>query len=64
MPEIYKIVYAKHRENGGHHCAFVLLSVNHDTKFLVFWFNCPEWGGQVVPAFWIEGTGVVINLDD
>eukprot|EP00957_Ditylum_brightwellii_P069082 5244175-Ditylum_brightwellii.AAC.1 len=60
MPKINKIVYAKHSENGRHHCTCVLLSINHDTKFLVDWYNHPSWGEQVVPACWIEGTGIVI----
>eukprot|EP00957_Ditylum_brightwellii_P204283 15338516-Ditylum_brightwellii.AAC.1 len=45
MPEVNKVIYAKHREHGRHNCTYVLLSVNRDTEFLVIWFNHPKWGG-------------------
>eukprot|EP00957_Ditylum_brightwellii_P150555 11464396-Ditylum_brightwellii.AAC.1 len=61
MPEVNIVVYAKHREDGRHHCAYVLLSINHDMEFLIVWFNHPTWGEQVVPHHWIQGTGLVIH---
>eukprot|EP00957_Ditylum_brightwellii_P109016 8316219-Ditylum_brightwellii.AAC.1 len=61
MPKVNKIIYAKHRENGGHHIAYILLILNHDMKFLVVWVNHPRWGEQVVPHHWIQETGVVIH---
>eukprot|EP00957_Ditylum_brightwellii_P141546 10783419-Ditylum_brightwellii.AAC.1 len=64
MPEINKIIYAKHRKNGGHHCAYVLLNLNHDKEFCVVWFNHPSWGEQVVPDCWIQGTGLIVHQGD
>eukprot|EP00957_Ditylum_brightwellii_P013159 993782-Ditylum_brightwellii.AAC.1 len=64
MAQINEIVHAKHGGNGGHHCAYVLLSLNHDTNFLVVWINHPSWGEQVVPDHWIRDTGFVIHQED
>eukprot|EP00957_Ditylum_brightwellii_P085092 6469704-Ditylum_brightwellii.AAC.1 len=61
MPEVNEVIYAKHREHGGHHCTYVLLSINHSMEFLVVWFHHPTWGEQVVPHHWIQGTGLVIH---
>eukprot|EP00957_Ditylum_brightwellii_P127706 9739187-Ditylum_brightwellii.AAC.1 len=46
MPEVNEVAYVKCREHGGHHCAYFLLSINHDMKFLVVWFGHPMWGGK------------------
>eukprot|EP00957_Ditylum_brightwellii_P123680 9429054-Ditylum_brightwellii.AAC.1 len=61
MPEVNKVVYAKHREYGRHHCAYVLLSINHDMEFLVVLSKHPTWSEQVVPHHWIQGTDLVIH---
>eukprot|EP00957_Ditylum_brightwellii_P191268 14563348-Ditylum_brightwellii.AAC.1 len=61
MPEVNEVIYAKHREHGGHHCAYVLLNINHDMEFLVVRFDHPTWCEQVVPHHWIQGTGLVIH---
>eukprot|EP00957_Ditylum_brightwellii_P119486 9116816-Ditylum_brightwellii.AAC.1 len=44
MPEVNEVFYAKHREHDGCHCAYILLSINHDMEFLVMWFGLPMWG--------------------
>eukprot|EP00957_Ditylum_brightwellii_P153674 11695231-Ditylum_brightwellii.AAC.1 len=41
MPEVNEVVHAKHREHDGHHCTYVLLSINHDMEFHVVWFEHP-----------------------
>eukprot|EP00957_Ditylum_brightwellii_P035826 2715837-Ditylum_brightwellii.AAC.2 len=64
MPEVNEVIYAKNRENGRHHCHYVLLSVNHDMEFLVVWFNHPTWGEQAVPYCWIQETGLVIHQEE
>ena len=61
MPEVNEIVYAKRREHSRHHCAYILLSINHDMEFLVVWFQHPMWGEHVIPHHWIQGTGLVIH---
>eukprot|EP00957_Ditylum_brightwellii_P093466 7117979-Ditylum_brightwellii.AAC.1 len=61
MPGVNEVIYAKRREHGGHHCTYVLLSINHDMEFLVAWFNHPKWGEQVVPHHLIQGTGLAIH---
>eukprot|EP00957_Ditylum_brightwellii_P183749 13995848-Ditylum_brightwellii.AAC.1 len=61
MPEENEVVYAKHREHGGHQCAYILLSINHGMEFLVVWFEYPTWGEQMIAHHWIQGTGLVIH---
>eukprot|EP00957_Ditylum_brightwellii_P191506 14579723-Ditylum_brightwellii.AAC.1 len=61
MPEVNKVVYAKRREHGQHHYAYICLSINHDIEFLVVWFNHPTWGEQVAPHHWVQRTGVLIH---
>eukprot|EP00957_Ditylum_brightwellii_P182634 13911221-Ditylum_brightwellii.AAC.1 len=60
MPEVNKVVYAKCMEHGGHYCTYILLSINHNTEFLVVWFEHPTWGEQVIPHHRIQRTGLVI----
>eukprot|EP00957_Ditylum_brightwellii_P081964 6232777-Ditylum_brightwellii.AAC.1 len=64
MPKVNKVIYAKHREHGGHHCTYVLLSISHYTEFLVVWINNPMWGEQVVPHPWIQETDLVIHQEE
>eukprot|EP00957_Ditylum_brightwellii_P022889 1727907-Ditylum_brightwellii.AAC.1 len=61
MPIVNKVIYAKHRVHGGHHCAYVLFSINHDAEFLVVWFDHHTLGEQAVPHHWIQETGLVIH---
>eukprot|EP00957_Ditylum_brightwellii_P127472 9720526-Ditylum_brightwellii.AAC.1 len=61
MPEVNKVIYAKHREHGRDHCAYILLSINHDMEFLVVWVEHPTWGKQVIPCHWTQGTSLVIH---
>eukprot|EP00957_Ditylum_brightwellii_P066968 5083470-Ditylum_brightwellii.AAC.1 len=61
MPEVNEVVYAKRREHDGHHCAYILLSINHFMEFLVVWFEHPTRGDQVIPRHWIQETGLVIH---
>eukprot|EP00957_Ditylum_brightwellii_P151684 11551284-Ditylum_brightwellii.AAC.1 len=61
MPEVNEVIYAKHREHGRHHCAYILLSIHHNMEFLVVWFEHPRWGEQMIPCHWIQGTGIVIH---
>eukprot|EP00957_Ditylum_brightwellii_P190067 14469301-Ditylum_brightwellii.AAC.1 len=61
MPEVNEAIYAKRREHGRHHCAYILLSINHNMEFLVVWFEHPMCGEQVIPHHLIQGTGLVIH---
>eukprot|EP00957_Ditylum_brightwellii_P158435 12058751-Ditylum_brightwellii.AAC.1 len=69
MPEVNEVVYAKHREHGRHHCAYILLGINHDMEFLVVWFKHPTWGEQGDPTSLDSGdwscysTGGIGNIN-
>eukprot|EP00957_Ditylum_brightwellii_P109636 8362073-Ditylum_brightwellii.AAC.1 len=64
MPKINKVIYTQHRKNSGHHITYVLLSLNHNTEFLVIWINHPSWGEQVVPHYWIQETDLATHQGD
>eukprot|EP00957_Ditylum_brightwellii_P015380 1157116-Ditylum_brightwellii.AAC.1 len=61
MPEVNEVVYVRCREHGGHHCAYILMSINHGIEFLVVRFEHPTCGEQVIPHHWIQGTSLVIH---
>eukprot|EP00957_Ditylum_brightwellii_P147050 11196478-Ditylum_brightwellii.AAC.1 len=61
MPEVNEVAYAKYREHGRYHCAYILISINNDMEFLVVWFEHPMQGEQVIPHHWIQWTGLVIH---
>eukprot|EP00957_Ditylum_brightwellii_P127417 9716519-Ditylum_brightwellii.AAC.1 len=61
MPEVNEVVYDKYREHDRHHCAYILLSINHNMEFLVVWFKHPMWGEQMILHHWIQGTDLVIH---
>eukprot|EP00957_Ditylum_brightwellii_P042990 3256357-Ditylum_brightwellii.AAC.1 len=61
MPEVNEVVFANCREHGGDHCAYILLSINHNMECLIVWFEHPMWDEQVIPHHWIQGTGLVIH---
>eukprot|EP00957_Ditylum_brightwellii_P198943 15164014-Ditylum_brightwellii.AAC.1 len=62
MPEVNEVIYAKHMEHGGHHCTYIVLSINHDMEFLVVWSKHPRWGEQVIPHSLPEEANQRINL--
>eukprot|EP00957_Ditylum_brightwellii_P177284 13505199-Ditylum_brightwellii.AAC.1 len=60
MLEVHEVVYAKHKEHGGHNIAYIILSIKNDTEFLVILLH-HNWGEQVMPHHWIIGAGFVID---